>query len=258
MSRIYFDALDGNAELRGSERAYAGMTTTNLLVQALRLDSSMFFEDSPAKPNPIRTIVSKNSYIASMNLYGVQYARTLTTAIQGLGVDFVFPDHNKGISSFTIALNTALVAGSDQVKLLARLHRQCEIHAWIDGPNRAWIADIIKQGLSSGIFRAGQQWEDVEALLRNNNQNPVVTSYSVTDSFLSEAQSTLGISEKAWNRLSEKKQWEKGMEFVRSDPWLEIKPDNWSDYYFGSGINGYMISEYLYNNGPNPATLERP
>jgi len=103
-----------------------------------------------------------------------------------------------------VHLNTALATGSDPVRLAAKLSGW--EHVWVDGPDRAWLADVIDEGLEHGPFRRGmwyvdavggghvaeghpdrkwssQGWEDVTAFLRDRDNEPVVTEHSTGDSF---------------------------------------------------------------------------
>lgn len=96
----------------------------------------------------------------------------------------VFNDHDgTPLSSFSLELNTALVLGSDPVALAARLHGQCELHAYVEGPHREWLAGLMEAGRACGVYRPDQGWESVIELLRARADAPVVTSYSVGDSF---------------------------------------------------------------------------
>ena len=82
----------------------------------------------------------------------------------------------------------ALIAVGGPLRLSARVHGSCEIHGWVDGPNRAWLADVVEEGLASGVLRYAYQtqyenWPGVVALLRRTSRPPVVMAYSVTESF---------------------------------------------------------------------------
>lgn len=69
-----------------------------------------------------------------------------------------------------LAANTALVLGSDAVKMAARIHAQCEIHGYFEGKNRKWAADIVRKGRQAGIFRANMGWEEVIDLLEKGDK----------------------------------------------------------------------------------------
>jgi len=98
-----------------------------------------------------------------------------------------------------VGLNTALLAGSDLIRLAAKIDGWCEVHAWVEGGDRAWLAGIIEQGLRAGMYRQGlwmdnpdsgardkwapMGWDQVIGLLRARDDEPAVMSYSATDGF---------------------------------------------------------------------------
>lgn len=94
--------------------------------------------------------------------------------------------------TFGQKLNEALARDDDAWRFVARIHGQCEIHAYVEGQDRAWLAGIIERGLASGLLRgiemtgtreARSGWPAVIALLRERDDDPVVTSYSVCEGF---------------------------------------------------------------------------
>ena len=174
MSRIYFHSEHDTAEVRGWERAYAGGLCTDLLMVALRAHA-----DEYGTPSPLRRVVSAD-YVR--NAPPGRFAETLRNHIGGLS-DSVFLLGADEPSTFTVALNTAFTMGSDPIRFLARMHGQCEIHAYVEGPNRAWLSDILAEGRRHGILRTESGWEDVITLLRSRDDEPVVMSYSVCEQF---------------------------------------------------------------------------
>lgn len=229
MSRLYFHSPSGDAELRGSERAWLRHIASGPAVAAWDLSGGSAFDRAceiiamtPEVPDgayganylhtgmrealaqaarnkaayagwkPGRPVNGPTSYEPQDRL-----VKSLQTRLRVDGVDLDVAGHR--LHSNDVDLNTALVAGSDPVRLAAKLHGWCESHAWVDGPDRAWLADIIDQGLRAGLYRRGlwyadqpdgprdkwsdQGWEGVLALLRSRDDEPVVTSYSVCDQF---------------------------------------------------------------------------
>lgn len=143
-------------------------------------------------------------------------------------------------AEFCLQLNTAIFVGNDAVRLLARLHGQCEIHGYIEGPNRGWYAGIIHDGLEAGVLRAEMGWESVMLLLSVADDSPIVTDYSVTESFPSQsAASWAGYEEPregAWYEdLTEAERWELAVKGVRSSAGCEWKPEMWAHPNFGDG-----------------------
>lgn len=172
MSRIYFHSQDGTAEVRGSERAHAGVTCANLALVMLHLD--------PFRTDRILQFIAPSHYLHKSSLDRAMKSFETCFAIGEL--TFNLPDGTTA-DAFTVGLDTCLTVGSDVVKFMARLHGQCEIHGYVEGPNRRWLADIVDQGLDDGLLRRESGWESVVKLLLSADDKPVVTSYSVCDGF---------------------------------------------------------------------------
>lgn len=81
-----------------------------------------------------------------------------------------------------LALNTALVAGSPTLRLLAYLSGSCEDHAYFGPPHGSFI-DAVEIGLRHRILNADAGWERVLALLKRMPAEVVVTDYSVSESW---------------------------------------------------------------------------
>lgn len=191
MSRVYFHSPSGTAELRGSERAHLGFVAQGPARAAWGLDRhtdlSHWVEICSLIPEPdpgeygsnflhehLRQAVAENE--SNRNLYkdwrpGAPHPYTCYDAQQRFksslelklnsGVsDVVFEVAGHRFNSGNIALNTALVAGSRPIVLAAKIHGWCEVHAWVDGPDRAWLADIVGEGLTAGIYRRGIWYSD--------------------------------------------------------------------------------------------------
>lgn len=263
MSRIYFHDVADRAELRGSERAYAGGLSTDYLMMALGLDRYTKTDD------PVMSLFPSDVARGAHFHGSLPEAIHVWMVVEGMDEDEGLrrPDGSK-VPIFQVALNTMLASGSDPIKLLARLHGQCELHAYVEGHNRGWLAGVIERGRSASILRVDQGWESVVTLLRAASDTPVVTSYSVTESWpdvsycddyvpyddeleirASEAD-TISAHEaymKAWYALSPAQQWDKAMPALRKmgDGNREMRPDqwDWDAYTFGMGESGYSLLE---------------
>jgi hypothetical protein len=251
MSRIYFhNQFAETAELRGSERAYAGVYCSNQLAVALDLMPDPFLSPgdqhwlTPWLPSRFR------------REYGGHQIESIR---MGLAVgfrdsDITLPD-GREIHAFSLGLNTAYRGGSDPVRLLARLHGQCELHCWVDGPNRAWLAGIIRDGARSRILRRAQGWDDVVTLLESASDSPVVCSYSVCESFPNLEMGQLGgwslpqdedgeADWDAWHELGEAEQWDFAMRGLREEGGrLELCPDDWDGFTFGAGVSAWDLQD---------------
>ncbi|WP_205327646.1 hypothetical protein [Glycomyces sp. YM15] len=172
-----------------------------------------------------------------------------------------------------LAYNTVLVTGSDPIRLAAKIEGRCNVHGWFEGPDRAWAADLIDEGLETGLYRRtlarqdvtgattsidSQGWEDVQALLRERDDEPVVMSYTVEGGFpnvdcsdmawqwpegvevgqwaaLTEAQIVeREAREEAWDRLPAAEQWDRSMAWLLEHrPWGRTCPDTLAAQGFG-------------------------
>lgn len=202
MSRVYFHSEHAEAELRGSERAWLGS-----LVDAIAFG----FIDRHLDATQLLSLTAPGHWLHNEDrarpgwalLFHDRVRLALGSASDG---DPVLQWRGHRIDTFALRLNTAIKYGSDPVKLAARIHGQCEIHAFIEGKNRAWLAALMQQGLDAGIYRKGlwyvdrpthgepaarqsdrkwvdQGWDSVIALLRLRDDEPVALSYSVCDQF---------------------------------------------------------------------------
>ena len=165
---------------------------------------------------------------------------------------------------FEMSLNTAMAIGSDPVRFCARVHGQCEIHGYVEGPNRAWLAEIIDEGLRTKILRHetqgyGEGWEDVAKLLRARDDCPVVTEYSVTGSFPQMPESWREREDcDEWYEIPEEARWETALRELReSGGWLEWQPKNWALVRFGAPAeDAFTLREYL--QGQIEALVRKP
>ncbi|MFD0856802.1 hypothetical protein ACFQ07_31510, partial [Actinomadura adrarensis] len=149
MSRVYFHSPSGTAELLGAERAHAGIVFRNVALGAL----GAFHHRER-----LLELVNPNHDMARHRTDGemVTWAHWLGTALftdRGGTATPLLVHRGAPVNGALLLANTAIAAGSDAVRVLTRLDQQCEIHGYVEGPNRAWLADIIDQGLDAGIMR---------------------------------------------------------------------------------------------------------
>lgn len=182
MSRIYFHSPSGDAEVLGAERAHLGVLVNDISERHLRSHEHRYLE-------PLRELAS-GSYLEPDK---PSFLGSFITAFRVRG-DKVLTWRGHEIDAFAMALNTAVELGGEKMRLIARLEGQCEIHCYVEGGNRAWLADLIEDGLDAGLLRQGMGWEGppgtrhgkgpgVIPLLRSRDDEPVVTSYSVERGF---------------------------------------------------------------------------
>ncbi len=239
MSRIYFHSQSGEAQLRGSERGHMSILCSDALISAIGP-----ILDYDGHPSWVRNIIPPGCYLhSSSNL-----RRDLPTYLCVGEANIVLGDSIH--SGWQIGLNTALVVGGDALKLCARLHGQCEIHCYVLGGNREWLARIIRAGRKTGVLRANEGWEGVVEFLESNSVEPVVCSYSVSmpfpNPYIVNPEATEEEAE-VWYELSDAEKWSSAFETLV--PSLEISPLTWQDYYFGEGINGFQLQELASQAG---------
>jgi hypothetical protein len=237
VSRIHFHSPTDTIDIHGSERYHADSTCRDKMWQAFGGEQAGVELLRPYLPDFWKRVPWEEAryYLIGSGVFG---GSKLT-------------DGNKELDISDLSLNTALEVGSDAVRLLARLHGQCELHCWVDGHNRNWLADIIHSGREEGVLREGMGWEELILFLRDCNDEPVVCSYSVSDQF-----PNFGMLPKshrlkkreakgediddlidAYYRMRWTTQWKYCMQELRQRKGLlEMKPEGWSDYYFGNGI----------------------
>lgn len=234
MSRVYFHTPSGTAELLGSERAWMGQYVENIasgLVPSATFDQRRLIDLLPS-----------DHYLRTHDADSPFWEQWYSTAWR-VGGD-VIEWRGQQISTWEMSLNTAMAVGNDATRMLARLHAQCEIHAWITGVDRRWFAKFIDQGLAVGVCRRGAGWESVVELLRSRNDEPVVTSYSVCDSFpnsyISDWQPANDSDEAidAWYELPKAERWRLSMPALkRQKGGLRMQPDGWDTMRFGHKLS---------------------
>lgn len=234
MSRVYFHSIEGDEiGVRGSERGYFGCMIGNIALAVL----------SPSSHNMERykKVLPADSYVALSDEREFEHDFRLWFTVGG--DEKVFTMDGKRVDTFGIALNTAYVLGSDPIKLATRIHGQCELHCFVEGPNRDRMAGIIKEGLKRKIYRANQGWDQVITLLERASDSPVVLSFSGGDSFPD--QSSADYHNDDWYDLPESQRWEMAIAGIRKERGLEIKPDNWNEFFFSHGITAFDVVEYV-------------
>ncbi len=243
MSRIYFHSEhDDAAEVRGSERYLGSGFGRDIALHALDLGEPDSFSWNKALAALIQPKLPED----------LRHALT-SLKVDGDKYEFVLPDGSRHGVWGTL-MNTTLALGSPPVQLMVRLHAQCEIHAWVAGEDRAWLADVIEEGRASGVMRARSGWEEVVALLRSRSAGEVVTSYSVTEPFPNARHAGRPCSsdadDEAWYALPTAERWKLGVAALRASTGeLQITPDNLGDpTFFGrttTRTNGLKIMEML-------------
>ncbi len=222
MSRLYFSSPTDEVELSGPERHWLNHLAAGPARAAYDLDSSRGLErcayimamipevpDDPWGPNylhvNLRAAVAEDAANKAawdskpagsrfpIRDYNPDPLRRLESSLAlricgSSAYETKFLVAGQTLGAADILLNTALAAGSDPIRLAAKLS------GWdfclVEGEDRAWLADIIDEGLAGGMLRrtlgdwADLGWPGVAEFLRSSNAGPVVTHHSTGDSFL--------------------------------------------------------------------------
>jgi hypothetical protein len=134
-------------------------------------------------------------------------------------------------------INTILAMDSDIMSFLAKVWGTCESHGWFAPDDHNWFAAVMQQGLERHLLRSNSGWEQVIELFEADLAEPIVMSYSVTESFpnpwLCEVSAE---DEDEWyetNTADER--WDKAMTALRQRPHLQITCENLSGQPFLDG-----------------------
>lgn len=240
MSTVYFVSNDNNddVEMSGSERAHMDIESSKYYLTALADYSRVELYNS------IENI--EDQYFK--NYEENAFKESLFSAINTNSGGLVFKKDGYTVSSFALRMNTAFRMGSDPLKLMARIHAQCEINTYVKPENFEWLSGIVKEGLETGLYRKGYGWEDLIELL-SCAESAIVTSFSVAEEFPN--RTITNLTEEDWDKLNYSEQFNvafKSLEESNKEYLLEMTPENWDDYYFESNISANDLERELKIN----------
>ncbi|HEY9371031.1 hypothetical protein [Streptomyces sp.] len=274
MSRIYFHSPSGEAEVLGAERSHVHLLVNDTSAERITRHPNSYRE-------PLRELTRDSHLKPQSRMIDQQFLQDFILSFRVRGDGSLLAWRGHALDAFALALNTAIDWSGESMRLVARLDGQCEIHSYVEGKNRAWLADRIQDALDYEMLRPGMGWESppeachargpgVIPLLRSRDDEPVVLSYSVCDSFPYAAHVVMplppedwrpdGWTEQEWadldedarddyrdecridtfGNLPEQEQWARGMDWLRERSQtmrLELRPDDWRDYRFGHRLS---------------------
>lgn len=256
MSRIYFHTPDGEAEVHGSERAYLAQlagATADTLMQPRRGDYEREWYES---------ITVGGDYIWRPDDRDDRWRSTWESWFKASMSGDALLVRGQEVDTFSLRLNTAIALGSPVLSLAARLHATCEIHGWVEAADAGWLRELIEQGLRGNVLRGGQGWQDVQALCARiesgEQRGPIVTSYSVCESFPNSSASTWqpappadpedpdADQDERWDAyyyLSPEEQWSTGEAWLReheAERMVRMGPEV-ASRGFGSGLSAFDL-----------------
>ena len=249
MSYISFSSQYGKATLNNCERKLGIKICNDIMLEEIgKIELAKDY---------LKHLIPQDSYIQRYLETGEMNYEPVRTWFEAGRDDFMIEGQLEPV--WYIAMNTAVAKGGDVVRLLARLHSQCELHCFVEGKNRKWLASIIKDGLTT-ILRPTMGWEEVMTLLESRDDCPVVCSFSVCEGFpcfecLPEGHDLLtplpneededDRRNKFYN-LPNEKGWELCMKYLRANGGienggLELSPESLPVVNFGRGYTADML-----------------
>lgn len=216
MSSILFDTRDGRrTRLSGSEYIYMSMLVGDTLCAILPMSSSI----------TTNYIVEGHYLLNSLRKGGIgspDWEASLRAAVHTYGDrSKLFSYKGKPVTTFALSCNTVMTIGNHVMAFIAKFAGAAAGHLLIEGHNKWWLAQVIRDGLEIGVLRSRMGWDDVIALLEAGDPEPVVTHFSGSDSFPRYDWRLLDkpLGEAEWSELSEEERWDLSEEFLR-----ETKP----------------------------------
>lgn len=237
MSRLSFHSPSGTAQIPGTEYLHARSLLYDLVLGVLQpLTHRPRLLRFIATDHPLRTLPGDELFADWR--WASDFGTCFRTGDGTYGTPLL-SYRDRPFRPFDLAFNTAVVLGSAELQLAARLAGHGDVHAWVDGPDRTWLAGLIDRALQRGVLRAGiwptdpsgipqawypSGWDELATWLRARADEPVVTSYSVSDTFPSPEPLGYADHEAFWN-LEEAERWEHGLTWIRTRPGLQIAPE---------------------------------
>lgn len=249
MSSIAFHTAFGSVRVSGRERAMMGAICNRFRAAQtgdFKFDDMAWLAGVTRPGHYLHTAAAgldENDYTARRRL-----ADSFSTYLDvgDMGGESAIVLNGQPVDPFDLALNSAVSWGNGAVRLAAKLHAQCEIHAYCENEDRVWLADLIDEAVACGVFRPDpwgyDGWAAVADFLRCSPEGPVVTSYSVCDPFPNPSFAPAAVDMgddpwEAWSAIPEREQWDLGMAKLRAEPSLRINEERLAQLY-GSRMTG--------------------
>ena len=253
MSRVYFHSEDDRAAILGSERAWLYHICKKMSIGLFNIPDGI---EDQGKALTFSLYSSLPESCGLRDFFQLEEGSNTATIKQGerlrlksfLEMYLSVSDDkffNK-IPIWLLWLNTACLIGNDAIKLAARIYGQCECHCWVRGENKKWLAAIIEKALATHLYRRNSSWEDVVELLNQENDSPVVLSYSVCDSFPNATVAGWGDKWEKFEQLEDSEKWLLAVVNIEeSGQGLELAPQTWDDFYFAQGWDVFKFNQLI-------------
>lgn len=170
MAAITFTTFDREATVNGHERAYGAALAAKITAAVLDLDG----RDSAERNRRIlpasffdQAALARGQAARDGRGFSLADAFTYWAPVAGMfGEDAGLRIGDRTAGVVELIANTAIVAGSDQVALLARIHTSAEDGLFVDAPHTNWLAGVIESGVKTRVLRDDRGWVAAGELLR--------------------------------------------------------------------------------------------
>ena len=156
-----------------------------------------------------------------------------------------------------ISPDTKLDLTANPLRFLTRMHAQCELHAWVAGEDRRWLADLVEDGFRDGVMRAEFRrrptdapyltgWRALVDALRRTAAHPVVMSYSVCEQFPRRDLADFAPeydSNATWDDADDEYRWAACMPAIAH---LQLTPVNLREQGFGDGLSALDFGDAVH------------
>ena len=266
MSSLNFLTRHGQASVAGWERIKFSCLTRDLSWRAMQQQCDVAEQHGPC---PLREALTLPNWVTTY--IGDEFLNRLELwlSTSGDGVATVrLPDGGDAATVLDVQVNTVIAGHNDQVALAARIGAQRKVNGWVDGPDRAWLANLIDAGRTTpypdetagrhlrqhplfadnrSIIGGYGGWPHVVELLRADTTGPVVLTSSITATFPSPMWASIGQDEGPindfWHTATPDVRWRASEEGLRRRtaeqcPMLQITPDNLHEPRSGNSRTG--------------------
>lgn len=269
MSSLGFLTRDAEARVSDRERQKLVGLLDDLAWRAIERDCDPREENGFSL---LRQALTLPGWVAGHT--GTEFTRMLQLVLHGSQGQVRTPTGMVG-SVLDVHVATVITLYPDLVTLAVRLACQAEVNGWIDGPDRAWLADLIDKGRQAdyppevaSTYTAGvplfadepsvnghyDGWAGVAAMLRADDKQPVVLESSVTGGFPSQIWAGQEGQDRGefrawWNNATPEQRWAASVRGLREEtetasPALRIAPGTLHDTNgFGTGVTWAQVAE---------------
>jgi hypothetical protein len=270
MSEITFASRDSQASVRGHERAYGAALAARLTAAVLDLDG----RDSTARnrrilPDSFFQQAALAQHQATRENRGFSLAEVFScwAPMAAMFGDDQLQIGNQHAGVTEVVTNTAIVAGSGPIALLARIHASAEDGLFVDAAHTNWLANIIDTGVQTNILRDHRGgWNNAAQLLRKTTGPVLITTQSSASAKLAAAAGIYSdqqteeqqwAAEEQFESMPFTQQWDRSIDELQAarsgdrDWWLTLAPENFHVPAYLNGLTAFTAIATTATNTPS-------